>query len=122
MQCAWVSIRSDPSLRALFDREFPGHYLRLVRSVSWSIVALLSPGRGLRATAAASGVSRTVVARGPFDTVTLRPLALEAGVAYVPGAPFGGAPNELRVSFSYLGEPELETAASRLSSVVASVV
>jgi 2-aminoadipate transaminase len=56
------------------------------------------------------------------DTVALRPLALEAGVAYVPGAPFGGAANELRVSFSYLGEPELETAASRLSSVVASAV
>jgi 2-aminoadipate transaminase len=55
------------------------------------------------------------------DTIALRPLAVEAGVAYVPGAPFGGAPNELRVAFSYLGEPELETAASRLSSVVSSV-
>jgi 2-aminoadipate transaminase len=57
-----------------------------------------------------------------IDTITLRPAALEAGVAYVPGAPFGGAPNELRLAFSYLAEPELETAASRLSSVVSSVV
>jgi 2-aminoadipate transaminase len=55
-----------------------------------------------------------------IDSIALRPLAIEAGVSYVPGAPFGGAPNELRVSFSYLGEPELETAASRLSSVVSS--
>jgi 2-aminoadipate transaminase len=55
-----------------------------------------------------------------IDTIALRPLAVEAGVAYVPGAPFGGAPNELRVAFSYLGEPELETAASRLASVVSS--
>jgi 2-aminoadipate transaminase len=55
-----------------------------------------------------------------IDTIALRPLAIEAGVAYVPGAPFGGAPNELRVAFSYLGEPELESAASRLSSVVSS--
>ena len=54
------------------------------------------------------------------DTIALRPLAIEAGVSYVPGAPFGGAPNELRVAFSYLGEPELESAASRLSSVVSS--
>ena len=54
-----------------------------------------------------------------LDTIALRPAAIEAGVAYVPGAPFGGAPNELRLAFSYLGEPELETAASRLSSVVA---
>jgi 2-aminoadipate transaminase len=57
-----------------------------------------------------------------LDTIALRPLAIEAGVAYVPGVPFGGAPNELRVAFSYLGEPELESAASRLSSVVASAV
>jgi 2-aminoadipate transaminase len=57
-----------------------------------------------------------------IDTIALRPLAVEAGVAYVPGAPFGGAPNELRVAFSYLGEPELESAASRLSSVVSSAV
>ena len=55
-----------------------------------------------------------------IDTIALRPLAIEAGVSYVPGAPFGGAPNELRVAFSYLGEPELESAASRLSSVVSS--
>ena len=57
-----------------------------------------------------------------IDTIELRPLAIEAGVSYVPGAPFGGAPNELRVAFSYLGEPELESAASRLSSVVSSAV
>lgn len=56
----------------LFDREFPGHYLRLIKSVRLSIVALLPPGRGVRATLAAAGLSRTVVARGPFDTVTLR--------------------------------------------------
>ena len=37
-----------------------------------SLIALLPPGRGVRATLSTSGVSRTVVARGPFDTVTLR--------------------------------------------------
>ncbi len=57
-----------------------------------------------------------------IDTLELRPLAIEAGVSYVPGAPFGGAPNELRVAFSYLGEPELESAASRLASAVSSAV
>jgi hypothetical protein len=56
----------------LFDREFPGHYLRLIKRVKMSVVALLPPVRGVRATLAASGVSRTVVARGPFDTVSLR--------------------------------------------------
>ena len=56
----------------LFDREFPGHYLRLIKRVRVSVIALLPPVRGVRATLSASGVSRTVVARGPFDTVTLR--------------------------------------------------
>lgn len=56
----------------LFDREFPGHYLRLIRRVKVSLVALLPPVRGVRATLSASGVSRAVVARGPFETVTLR--------------------------------------------------
>jgi hypothetical protein len=56
----------------LFDREFPGHYLRLIKRIRMSIIALFSPGRGVRATLSASGVSRTVVARGPFSTLTLR--------------------------------------------------
>jgi 2-aminoadipate transaminase len=56
-----------------------------------------------------------------IDTVELRPAALEAGVAYVPGAPFypgDGGRDELRVSFSFLGEDELATAVSRLAGVV----
>jgi hypothetical protein len=56
----------------LFDREFPGHFLRLVKRVRMSLIALLPPVRGVRATLAASGVSRVVVTRGPFDTVILR--------------------------------------------------
>ena len=58
--------------QALFDRDFPGHYLRLIKRVELSVIALLPPERGVRATLSASGVSRTVVARGPFETVTLR--------------------------------------------------
>jgi 2-aminoadipate transaminase len=56
-----------------------------------------------------------------LDTPALRPAALAAGVAYVPGPPFhvgGGGRNELRLSFSHLTEPELETAVERLAAVV----
>jgi 2-aminoadipate transaminase len=53
-----------------------------------------------------------------MDTLALRPAALAAGVAYVPGAPFGGGPATLRLSFSHLTPPELETAAERLGTVV----
>ena len=55
------------------------------------------------------------------DTTAMRSAALEAGVAYVPGAPFypgDGRRDELRVSFSFLDEEELGTAVSRLAEVV----
>ena len=57
---------------SLFDRDFPGHYLRLIKTVELSLIALVPPELGVRATLSASGVSRTVVARRSFDTVTLR--------------------------------------------------
>jgi 2-aminoadipate transaminase len=53
----------------------------------------------------------------PGDAMELRPAALEAGVMYVPGSLFGGAPNTLRLSFSLLDEEELETAVVRLSTL-----
>jgi 2-aminoadipate transaminase len=55
------------------------------------------------------------------DTGELRAAALEAGVAYVPGAPFypgDGGRDEMRLSFSFLGEEELATAVERLAGVV----
>ena len=52
-----------------------------------------------------------------YDTLALRAAALDAGVMYVPGTLFGGAPNTMRLSFSLLAEPELETAVVRLSTL-----
>ena len=57
-----------------------------------------------------------------LDALALRAAAVEAGVAYVPGAPFypaDGGEDELRIAFSYLGEQELETAVERLAGVIA---
>jgi 2-aminoadipate transaminase len=56
-----------------------------------------------------------------LDTLAMRPAALAAGVAYVPGPPFhvgdeGG--NSMRLSFSHLSEAELDTAVERLAGVV----
>ena len=56
-----------------------------------------------------------------LDAGALRAAALEAGLAYVPGAPFhvgDGGRNTLRLSFSHLTEAELATAAERLAGVV----
>jgi hypothetical protein len=58
----------------MFDRDFPGHYLRLIKSVRTSVVALVPPTLGIRATLSCTGVSRVVVAQdgGPFQTVIVR--------------------------------------------------
>jgi 2-aminoadipate transaminase len=55
------------------------------------------------------------------DAAAMRPMAIEAGVNYVPGGPFyagdeGAA--ELRISFSHLSEADLEEAVRRLAGVI----
>ena len=58
---------------------------------------------------------------GEVDTMALRPAATAAGVAFVPGPPFhvgGGGRDTLRISFSQLGEADLEVAVERLGGVV----
>lgn len=59
------------------------------------------------------------------DTLAMRPAAIAAGVAYVPGPPFhigDQGRNTLRLSFSHLIEIELETAVERLAAVVRGVL
>jgi 2-aminoadipate transaminase len=59
-----------------------------------------------------------------FDTMAMRPAALAAGVAYVPGRPFFAGDegrNTMRLSFSHLTEPDLEAAVERLAAVIRDV-
>jgi hypothetical protein len=55
----------------IFDEEFPGHYLRLLKRVRTSVVALVPPQRGIRATLSNPGVSRVVVGGDGFQSVRL---------------------------------------------------
>ena len=57
---------------AMFDRDFPGHYLRLVKRVRTSVVALIPPSQGIRATLSALGVSRVVIGPEVFQTTVIR--------------------------------------------------
>ncbi|MFJ4835867.1 hypothetical protein ACIP79_39115 [Streptomyces sp. NPDC088747] len=58
---------------ALFDTDFPGHYLRLIRQVRTSLVALVPPERGIRATLYSNGISRVTTGRdGTFQEVVVR--------------------------------------------------
>jgi Tc toxin complex TcA C-terminal TcB-binding domain len=67
---------------ALFDRDFPGHYLRLIRRVRTSVVALVPPNQGIRAQLSTTGLSRVVVGGDVFQEVLVRrdpePVALSS--------------------------------------------
>lgn len=56
----------------LFDRDFPGHYLRLIQRVKVSVIALIPPTQGIHATLASTGISRVVTGPDLFQTVTIR--------------------------------------------------
>ncbi|HEV8193140.1 MAG TPA: hypothetical protein VGP82_16890 [Ktedonobacterales bacterium] len=61
---------------ALFDWDFPGHYLRLIKRVRTSVIALIPATDGIRATLATTGHSRVVVgSSGLYQQVLVqRPL------------------------------------------------
>ena len=55
---------------SLFDSDFPGHYLRMIRQVRTSLVALVPPDRGIRATLYSNGVSRVTTGQdGTFSDI-----------------------------------------------------
>jgi hypothetical protein len=56
----------------LFDRDFPGHYLRLVKRVRTSVVALIPPTQGIRATLSTTGISRVVIGGNAFQSEVIR--------------------------------------------------
>ncbi len=55
----------------LFDRDFPGHYLRLIKQVRTSVAALIPPVHGIKATLSTTGASRVVIGGELFQTVVL---------------------------------------------------
>ncbi len=57
---------------SLFDQDFPGHYLRLIQQVSVSVIALIPPGQGIKATLSSSGTSQVVTGPDPFQTAVVR--------------------------------------------------
>jgi hypothetical protein len=56
---------------AHYDREFPGHYLRLIRRVKTSVLALIPPHQGIRASLASAPSSRVVVDRDGFEPIVI---------------------------------------------------
>lgn len=54
-----------------FDREFPGHYMRLIKRVSISVMALIPPHEQIRATLWDNGCSHVMVGPPWEDTKTI---------------------------------------------------
>jgi hypothetical protein len=56
----------------LFDRDFPGHYLRLIRRVRVSVIALIPPVLGIKATLTSSRITRTVIGGDVFQVARIQ--------------------------------------------------
>ena len=56
----------------LFDQDFPGHYVRLIQQVSTSVIALIPPVQGIKATLSCTGASQVVIGPDVFQTVVVR--------------------------------------------------
>ncbi|HRF80629.1 MAG TPA: hypothetical protein PL070_11140 [Flavobacteriales bacterium] len=67
-----------------FDRDYPGHYLRLIKKVSVTVIALVPPTKGVRATLANGGTSRVYTGGVLFQERTIKrypeEIALSSGV------------------------------------------
>jgi 2-aminoadipate transaminase len=103
--------RRLPAARALYASHW--------RAVERALREHLPPGCAW--TEPMGGFLTLVTLPAEVDTMALRPAATAAGVAFVPGPPFhvgGGGRNTLRISFSQLGEADLEAAVERLGGVV----
>ena len=105
-----------------FERQLPDArslYASHWRAVERALREHLPPG--CTWTEPTGGFLTLVTVPGEVDTMALRPAATAAGVAFVPGPPFhvgGGGRDTLRISFSQLGEADLQVAVERLGGVV----
>nr|WP_320190732.1 neuraminidase-like domain-containing protein [uncultured Desulfobacter sp.] len=52
---------STNTKKKIFDYDFPGHYLRLIKRVRTSVIALIPPTQGIKATLSNTGISYVVV-------------------------------------------------------------
>jgi hypothetical protein len=57
---------------SLFDRRIPGDYLRLIKRVRVSVIALIPPTMGIRASLSSVGPTRVTIGPDMFRTVTVQ--------------------------------------------------
>jgi len=105
-----------------FERNLPA--ARLLYASHWTALSAALTEQmpaGVAWTEPAGGFLTWLTLPSDVDTLAMRPAALAAGVAYVPGPPFhvgDEGRNTLRLSFSHLTATELATAVERLARVI----
>jgi 2-aminoadipate transaminase len=107
--------RHLPAARALYESHW--------RALEAAFRRHLPPGCAW--TEATGGFLTWLALPDGLDTYSLRPDAVAAGVAYVPGGPFyvgDDGRNEMRLSFSHLSEEEFDVAVERLGRVISAAV
>lgn len=67
-----TGVLSFATTLGMFDEGFPGHYMRLIKKVRVSVIALIPPTLGIRATLSTGGLSRVVTGDPGFPTVVIR--------------------------------------------------
>jgi hypothetical protein len=58
----------------MFDRDFPGHFMRLIKRVRTTVIALIPPTEGIKATLSTNGISRVVRGGDVFEEVEVKRL------------------------------------------------
>lgn len=90
------------------------------RDVALEALAASMPD-GVEWTRPAGGMFVWVTLPSGYDARAMLPTAVDEGVAYVPGGPFyagDGAPNTLRLTYSFADEGDLRTGIERLAETV----
>jgi 2-aminoadipate transaminase len=105
-----------------FERHLPA--ARALYASHWAALSAALKGHlpdGCSWTEPTGGFLTWLTLPDELDVLAMRPAAIAAGVAYVPGPPFhvgDEGRNSMRLSFSHLTEAELDAAVERLGGVV----
>jgi hypothetical protein len=67
--------------REMLARQFPDQYLRLIKRIRTTVIALIPPSTGIRARLARIGPSYTVVGGPPFQRVAIQPTGAEVALS-----------------------------------------
>ena len=67
-----TGVFSFSTTQEMFDRDFPGHYMRIIKRLKTSVIALIPPSQGIKASLSSRGISRVIIGGDLFQEVIIR--------------------------------------------------